>query len=334
MPEEKNEAQKKETKMNPEEKKLKKLFHDLQARDFRTKNDAIKALGRMRSDKATEILYEIAESPQWKSNLRVSALDSLGRKKKQKKFQGILEKMASAPNQKRELKRAALTQLSKFRDPKTINIFKQAMEDDYRFIRFWAVRGLIKIHDRKTYPILIHALGDPDQEIRKEVRAHLEMFGNELLPELIKAFNEKDALDYLKYGVLGLIGRIKHPNAFKTLLSALEDENHRVVTIALRGLSRMKNAEAMPALMELYKNREEMRKHIKLIISRLGRAQPKLTILYLVSLLTDDDEEMKKLAIQFFQRLGDSYQYLTELAEDKEVKKEIRDAIKGVIKKL
>ena len=177
-----NENQTQESKMDPSDEKLAKLFRDLTARDFRTKNDAIKTLGKMKTEKARKKLFEIAQSKNWNSNLRVSALDSLGRGDKGKKLQELLQALANDTTQRKELRRASLTQLSKYRDPKTIQTFIKAMDDEYRFIRFWAVRGLIKIHDPKATAALIKALGDSNEEIRKEARSHLEMILIDIIP--------------------------------------------------------------------------------------------------------------------------------------------------------
>lgn len=331
-----NENQKKpqEIKSNPKKSEIERLFSKLTARDFRTKNDAIKKLGRIKDPQARTKLFEIAESEGWNSQLRISALDSLGRKRRDVDFEKLLENLATDKSHRKELRRAALTQLSKYRDPKTIDIFTRALDDDYRFIRFWAVRGLIKIDDPKATAALINALGDESEEIRKEVRAHIETMGPNIIPALIKAYKKKNAHKFLRYGVLGILGRKEHPDAFKLLIDALKDGNDRVVTIALRGLGRMNNPDAIPALIDLYRNDKEKKRHIENTIYRIGRAEQKVTLLYLVGLLKDEDTDVKNFAIGLMKRFSNTYLYLSDLVENPEVKEEIRAEIKAVMAQL
>lgn len=314
--------------------KVDQLITDLSAKDFRTKNDAIKALGRIRDPQARNKLFEIAESNEWNPHLRVSALDSLGRGKKELKFEKVLQNLATDKNQRKELRRAALTQLSKFRDPKTVDIFMKALDDDYRFIRFWAVRGLIKIDDPKAHAALIIALGDESEEIRKEARAHIETMGKEIITPLIKAYRKNDAEKFLRYGVLGIISRMETPEGFKLMLDALNDEDDRIVTIALRGLGRTNNPDAIPPLIELFKNHKDKKRHIENAIYRIGRVEQKVTLLYLVGQLIDKDDDLKQFSINLMKRFTNSYLYLSELVDNPDVKEDVRNKIKEVMKSL
>lgn len=331
-----NENQKttQEIQSNKKKTELDQLFSRLTARDFRTKNDAIKKLGRNKNPQARRKLFEIAESNEWDPYLRISALDALGRGKRDANFEKLLEYLATDKDQRKELRRAALTQLTKYRDPKTIDIFNKALEDDYHFIRFWAVRGLIKIDDPKATAALIQALGDESEEIRKEVRAHIETIGPEIIPVLIKAYKKNNSHKFLRFGVLGILGRKNHPDAFKLLVDALQDDNDRIVTIALRGLGRMQNPDAVPALIDLFRADKEKSRHIENAIYRIGQAEQKVTFLYLVGLLTDKDPDVKDFSIGLMKRFSNSYLYLSDLVDNPNVKEEVRTEIKAVMPQL
>ncbi len=337
MSSEENQQNQKVNQEPPKKKKMSKLdrmLANLEAREFRTKNDAIKELGRIKDPKAREKLHAIASSSEWNPHLRISALDALGRGHKEPKFETLLQTIANDKNQRKELRRSALTQLSKFRDPKTVDTFVKALDDDYRFIRFWAVRGLIKIESPKATAALIQALGDESEEIRKEARAHIETMGKDIIPALIKAYKKKNAHKFLKYGVVGILSRLEHPDAFKLMVDALKDEDDRVVSIALRGLGRMNNPDAIPALLDLYRSAEEKRRYVENAIYRIGRVEQKVTTLYLVGLLLDKDPVMKKFAVLMFKRFTNSYLHLSELVDEPQVKQEVRDEIRIVMKKL
>jgi HEAT repeat protein len=329
-----NENQTQESKKDPSDEKLAKLIRDLTAKDFRTKNEAIKTLGKMKTENARKKLFEIARSKNWNSNLRVSALDSLGRGERGKQIQELLQTLANDTTQRKELRRASLTQLSKYRDPKTIQTFIKAMDDEYRFIRFWAVRGLIKINHPKATTALINALGDSNEEIRKEARSHLEMIAIDIVPALIKSYNSNKENSFLRYGILGLLGRIIHPEAFKLMISALTDSDDRTVTIALRGIGRMKNTDAIPDLINFYRVATDKRRSIESAIYRIGCDEQRVTTLYLASLLIDNETEMTSLGLSLLQKLPNSYAHLSDIIGDPDIKAGVREKLKEAMKEI
>ena len=222
---------KKESKLDQELKKL-------SSRKFRIQNDAINELGKIKDPLAKNKLTEIAGSKVWDNQLRVTAINSLGRGQKNNKLMDLLIGLANDKTNDREIRRACITLLSRYRDIKIIETFAKSLDDDYRFIRFWAIRGLIKLRDPKATPALVKGLGDSDEEIRKEVRSHLDMLGNDVVPDLISSFKEENAPKFLRYGVVGMLGRLNHPDALPFLLERLNDDEDRIVTIALRGIGK------------------------------------------------------------------------------------------------
>ncbi|MHA1718105.1 MAG: HEAT repeat domain-containing protein [Promethearchaeota archaeon] len=313
---------------------LNALFANLNAREFRKKNEAIKKLGRIKNPKAREKLLEIASSSQWNTRLRVSALDSLGRGAKDYNLINLLQTLANDQKQDKEIRRACITQISRLRDPKVVPTLIAALDDPYHFIRFWAVRGLLKIDDPKSFTGLVKAMGDEDEEIRKTARIHLESVGAKAAPALIEAMNSKESNKFVRYGSVGLLGRVSDPKALKALIAILNDENERVITIALRGLARIGSIDAVLPLLDLYRKKNKHRRLIEDALFRIGQENEDSLVTYLVSLLSDGDPDMVNLAINTFKKFGNSYSILGDLLSDKKLPEDFKDNIKSAMKQL
>ncbi len=306
----------------------------LNGKSFRDRNEAIKKLGRIKDPRARKKLLEIVEGDHWNRRLRVAALDAVGRGNRDNNFQKLLQKIANDKEQHQEIRRSAITQLTQFRDPKLVPTFLNALKDDYRFIRFWAVRGLIKIGDIKATSALVQGLGDDDEEIRKEVMAHLEARGNDAAPALIKAFNQPDAKKFLRFGALGLIGRTNHPDRIHTLLKALNDENDRVVTIALRGLGKAMDPTAIQPLIDFYFIREDRRRFIESALFRIGQEYQKDVVIALAPLLGREEKSAISFSKSLLGKFGSSYAFLGDLANNESITPELKIKITDFMKEL
>ncbi|WP_457559384.1 HEAT repeat domain-containing protein [Candidatus Harpocratesius sp.] len=309
--------------LTPFEKALKKLY----GKSFREKNEAIKQLGRIKDQKAKNKLIEIVNSERWNDRLRVAALDALSRGKRDIKFRRFLQDLASNMKNPQEIRRSAFTHLSRFRDSKLIPTFSAALKEKYRFIRFWAVRGLIKIDDPKATSALIQALGDEDEEIRKEVMAHLESGNQVSFPTLVKAFENPESSKFLRYGALGIIGRTNHTERIQILIKALKDEDPRIVTIALRGLGKAKSIKAISPLIDLYTVNNRKRRLIEDALYRIGQEHQQETIKRLVLLLNQDNEDLVKLAKNLLVKYNNAYMILGDLKESDKIEPSLKEKI-------
>jgi HEAT repeat protein len=303
------------------------LISHLAAKDFKTKNDAIKQLGKLRHQKARDKLFEIAESVEWNGRLRITAIDMLGRGNVDKRFINLMNKIANDAAQDKEIRRTAITQLSRLRDMGSLDTLIKALDDEYRFIRFWAVRGLIKYKDRKAYPALIKALGDDDEEIRKEAQSHLELIGSETLPALIKAMKSSDGSKFMRYGIIGLLGRIDNPETVPPLIEALKDGNPRVITLAAMALGKSRNASAIKPLVVAYKNNEDRRRIISDALFHLLEDLRRDAAIQLVGLL-NQEPLLQDLAKNLFEKVGTQSVFdLTHIQQDENLDPEIKDKI-------
>ena len=318
---------KKESKLDQELKKL-------SSRKFRIQNDAINELGKIKDPLAKNKLTEIAGSKVWDSQLRVTAINSLGRGQKNKSLMDLLIELANDKTNDREIRRACITLLSRYRDIKILDTFAKSLDDDYRFIRFWAIRGLIKLRDPKATPALVKGLGDSDEEIRKEVRSHLDMLGNDVAPDLISSFKKENAPKFLRYGVVGMLGRLNHPDALPFLLETLNDEEDRLVTIALRGIGKQINPTSIEPLLNLYINNKGRKRLIEDALFRIGQSYSKVLVEKIMENLKKQNEEIITLVTNLFGKLPTSLTYLKDHLNDKDINEELKITIQSILAKI
>ena len=188
-----------EEKSNVSNEQLENVFKNLEAKEFKVRNETVKMLGNIKNAKARDKLFELIENTALDYRLRLSAIESLGKQEKNTRVMDEFIKICKDPVQDKEIRRACVTFLSNYREPKLIPLFSIALLDPYRFIRVWAIRGLIKIADSRALVALIPALGDEDEEIRKDVQQHLEKESNQILKDLIEAFNNPGSNKFVRY---------------------------------------------------------------------------------------------------------------------------------------
>ncbi|MHA1718251.1 MAG: HEAT repeat domain-containing protein [Promethearchaeota archaeon] len=276
----------------------------------------------------------MAQSPNWDNQLRVSSINALGRGQKNKKLMDLLIELANNKENDREIRRACITLLTRFKDIKILDTLTNSLDDEYRFIRFWAIRGLIKLKDPKAIPSLIKGLGDPDEEIRKEVRSHLEILGNDAVPAMIQAFKEPEASKFLRFGVVGLLGRLNHPEALPFLLESLNDENDRIVTIALRGIGKQPDPKSIKPLIELYLRKPERRRLIEDALYRIGQNHSKLFVENIVSFFQEENQDIINLATVLFEKLPESYGYIEKFLQKADADEKIKNICKSILSKI
>jgi HEAT repeat protein len=316
------------------ESKLDQELKKLSSRKFRIQNDAINELGKIKDPLAKNKLIEIAGSKQWDGQLRVTAINSLGRGQKNKILMDLLIGFVNDKTNDREIRRACITLLSRYRDIKLLDTFEKSLDDEYRFIRFWAIRGLIKLRNIKATPALLKGLGDSDEEIRKDVRSHIEMLGTEAVPDMISAFKEHNDKKFLRYGVIGMLGRLNHPDILPFLLERLNDEEDRLVTIALRGISKQINPASIEPLLNLYISKKDKRRLIEDALFRIGQDHSRILVEKIIINLKNQNEEINTLVTNLFGKLPTSMAYLKNYLKDEKLSEELKTTIESILTKI
>jgi len=317
-------------------KKLKSLFAGLKSKNFRRKNDAIEKLGKFKATEAVNKLYDVLKDTNWNYKHRIAAMNALAETQDNNRFKQVLKNIVDDPSENRELRRAALTHLAGRRDEDLVGLFRRSLHDEYRFIRFWAVRALLKLKSKKAERALIQALGDKDEEIRKDVYMHLEHSGPELVPFLKQAYKGPDANKFMRCGIMGLLGRIGKSEALPVMLDALSDGNDRVVRIAIRGLGKSQNIKAIEPLIDLYTKEEKYSRFIESSLYKIGRADINGAVAFMGVILIDtDDKNVKKLIVETLKKLvPDSIFAVGELKTDPQLNKKAIAVLDDLMDKL
>jgi HEAT repeat protein len=293
---------------------------NLESKEFKVRNETIKYLGKLKNPKAKNKLYELMELTTFDSRLRITAIDSLGKGDKDNRFLQALEKLANDTTQDKEIRRSCITQLSYYRDQRLIN---------------WAVRGLIKIGEPRASVALIPALGDEDEEIRKDVQRHLENEAPKIIKDLIVAFSDPKSNKLARSAIAGYLGRINTPETDAALIGALNDGNERIVMIAIRGLSKSKSVKAIEPLIKISKDGDKKKRLVEDALFQLGQDNLAAVIKTIVPYLIDKTVAYKAVAEEVIQKLSPQCNSIVEaLLKDESIAEEIKGALKKVQKKI
>ncbi|MBC7252650.1 MAG: HEAT repeat domain-containing protein [Actinobacteria bacterium] len=91
------------------------------------------------------------------------------------------------------LREKAVRALGRIRDPSTLGLLAEALQDIHPLVRKAAAWSLGQAGRRKAVEPLIAALGDPDEEVRSEAKEALVRIGSPALQPLVSALKEGDA---------------------------------------------------------------------------------------------------------------------------------------------
>ena len=120
-----------EEKSNVSNEQLENVFKNLEAKEFKVRNETVKMLGNIKNAKARDKLFELIENTALDYRLRLSAIESLGKQEKNTRVMDEFIKICKDPVQDKEIRRACVTFLSNYREPKLIPLFSIALLDPY-----------------------------------------------------------------------------------------------------------------------------------------------------------------------------------------------------------
>jgi len=124
------------------------------------------------------------------------------------------------------LRERAVRALGRIRDPSTLGLLADALQDIHPLVRKAAAWSLGQVGRRKAVEPLIAALGDPDEEVRSEAKEALVRIGSPALQPLVSAFKEGDAEVRIRAAeVIGLFygSPDMEPLVHAFVLSAIKD---------------------------------------------------------------------------------------------------------------
>ncbi len=154
----------------------------------------------------------------------------------------VLDELSCGEDERAE---AALSHLAVW-GPEVVDGLQERLANPEPDVRWWAVRGLAEVQDERVPELLVKALSDPDQGVRWCAGLALRQHPSEkACPALIELLSNGDALTRRLSGdALVAIGGPAVP----VLLDTLERGEHVARLEAVRGLAKIGDERAIPAL--------------------------------------------------------------------------------------
>ncbi|MBA3066673.1 HEAT repeat domain-containing protein [bacterium] len=156
------------------------------------------------------------------------------------------------------VRRAAVSDIGRMRQPSSVTILCEALEKDTDFgVRAQAAEALGNMRSREAIPSLVKALGDTNRNVRSAV---IVAFGYIRDSKSVKPLTEylKEEKDLgLQISALNVLGVIGSEEAAPALIEMLESKNPRLSAIASQSLGRMRYSKAAQPLLKAAKNDNE-----------------------------------------------------------------------------
>jgi HEAT repeat protein len=204
---------------------------------------AASALGQIKDADAVPSLIEALHDSNSDVRQRAaSALQQIGRYDTVSIFIRALQELYS------DVRQAAATALGQLGDTLAIQALVETLHDDQSFVRQAAATALGQLEDTRAVSALAEALHDSDLSTRRIVINILKHRKNEVraVPILIEALD--DPSDGIRRDVAYLLGEIKDTHAVPALARTLNDDHYEVRQAAATALGQIKDARAVPLL--------------------------------------------------------------------------------------
>lgn len=190
---------------------------------------AASALGDIKDSRAVESLISALKDED-KGARRGAALALI-------KIEGIraLSLLSDSLTDKDAFVRASvLSALGDLGDTQAVEVLISALKDDSGLVRGSVAQLLGNMKESKAVTPLIACLDDKEEYVVKSAIESLGMIGAPSVGPLIKILKDKD--NNIRIDVLSALGATKDPNAFRSLLTALSDNNKKVRETARKAL--------------------------------------------------------------------------------------------------
>lgn len=176
--------------------------------------------------------------------------------------------------------------------PPAIQSLSKLMGDTDVGLRVRAIDIVGKIGHTDGVRPLIHAMDDEERQVRDAAILALGDFGPSAIPMLAEL--KADASWENRWGATYALMLIATPEAAEPLVAALVDEDERVRTQAIEGLTRM-GSDAIPALTQAVKHENDaVRLAVITALSGIGTSE---TIPILQTAVSDESAQIREVAV-------------------------------------
>ncbi len=264
--------------------------------DDDVREQAINTLGKIKSDRATQLLYTALRSRDFDDQVRAAKL--LIKRGETKAWQPFVNDLQHDDPEKR-IRAARL--LRDIKHPATLKPLVRAMDDHNSEVREHVVRAIAELRISNAIKPLASALKDEDTDVREIAAWGLgEMKDPAALPILYSALNDPEA--EVRRAAIESIGDLRDPASAVYLHKMIHDRNSGVRRETVEVLEEIRAAESVPYLIEAL--RDEHYKVRKAAAEALGEFRDSRAIVPLSAALHDKSDNVREEAAN---ALGEFY---------------------------
>ncbi|HAW51235.1 MAG TPA: hypothetical protein DCX54_02740 [Flavobacteriales bacterium] len=233
-----------------------KLDQLLRENNIQTKKLAIKSIDESEIFGAIKELKNIEKQD---SNPDIKTLANEVRSKLEKSYKSLLDEekivyLARSKNFEDRIRAAKIISDSGNHD--FSSLLKNLMRDLMPQVKLQAIHGVIRLNNPDLWSTLIDQLSD--EKYRAATEAAVVQIGEDILPNLERAYYKSGAESELQVSIVGLYGRIGGDQAVKYLLKKINDPNRQIVFKALYSLRELNyRAENEVILNQIYQAIEQ-----------------------------------------------------------------------------
>lgn len=270
------------------------------------KIEAVKALGKIKSERAVHELEKIALNKENDISLRLSsilALTSIGNKNFIIKFSPIVSE------ENEDILELLIRAIGKMYAKEYLNQFEDFINYKSKSVKKEIINSLLIIDDVESVKILIKFYNDKDSEIKELVKYTIKNMQS--FSAYIENVSEKEILN-----VLSFIPKEKAEKLIEKLIKETKDE--KILNIVIKAIADLNLKDAGNILQDLFHKTDNKNIKIKILeafeIIKIDNKK-----FFLLDILNDEDRDIK---VRVLFSLGD-------IAKEKDVIKKLREIIKN-----
>ena len=257
-------------------------------RDDDVREEAIKTLGRIKSAKATQLLYDALNSEDADDQIRAAKLLL-----KRGETEAISSFTRDLQHEEPDARERAAKILRKIAHPTTLPALVQALHDEHAEVREEVARAIAELRTSEVIPPLSEALQDSDTDVREIAAWGLgEAKDPAALPLLFAALNDPEAK--VRKAAIESIGDIRVSQSAVHIHALIHDHNRNVRREAVKVLEELRAPASVPVLIEAL--RDEYYKVREQAAEALGEFRDPRAIVPLSAALHDKSDNVRKEA--------------------------------------
>lgn len=273
------------------------LLNSLKDQDPEVKKNAIIALGWLKEERAVGDLIELIDNYDLEEYV-MGSLVSIG----DKALPELIDKLQSSDPKTQISIIQCIYWIGNIEGANACLPFLRNKNSEVRYHAMMAISN--KLDMKEAEDALLELLSDPDRDIQETL---VEMLGRSPSKSLVKKLiHELNSEDYLKKSLsIRILGRLKNPQACKSLQSLVEDRNDEIRSQAYKALSAIRADQFLREILTkgIRKKSYKVRKAVARCIKNGAGEDLEDTLLML---LKDPDHDVRLITIDTLGKLGDA----------------------------